>query len=262
MAANKIDLPLPEANGKSMQSELLITRTIAAIACCGALLVTNAANAHYLWIEQAQEAARLYYGEADLRLTEKSPGKLDNIKSPQAFIQRAANDKPAAVAISRNAEHFAIDGAKRAPAVLVAEESLEVRDLTKHGLGVAKSNYYARHGQPGTNGTASPLALDVQGRGPNTLALLYRGQPLKGAKVEVIAPNTWMQEHKTDAQGVVQINTPWRGQYILHVLHVDQAPGDFAGQKYENLRNHLTYSFIRNEGANPGLAVPPKHVED
>jgi hypothetical protein len=239
-----------------------IPRALATLACCGPLLISSSANAHYLWIEPSAAGAKLYYGEADVLLKEKSPGKLDDIKSPQAFIQAAGSGKPAAATINRTAEHFTINGDKSTPAVLVAEESLEVRDLTKHGLGTAKSNYYARHGQPGTNGAASPLALDVQARGPNTFTVVYRGRPLKGAKLEVIAPNTWMQEHKTDAQGMVQINTPWRGQYIVHVLHVDQTPGEFGGQKYQNLRNHLTYSFVKNEGTDPGPALPPKHVED
>lgn len=231
-------------------------------AALGALCVAGAAQAHYLWIEPGDTEARLYYGEADVLLMEKSPGKLDNIKSPQAFVPDATSGKTNAVAVSRAADYFTI--ASRAPAILVAEESLEVRDLSKHGLGVAKSNYYARHGQPGMsgNGSAAPLVLDVQGHGPNALTVLYRGQPLKDAKLEVIAPNTWVQEHQTDAQGMVAINTPWRGRYVVHVLHVDKTPGEFAGKKYEALRNHFTYTFIKAEGADPGPAMPPKHGMD
>lgn len=226
----------------------------------GALCVAGTAQAHYLWIEPGDTGARLYYGEADVLLMEKSPGKLDNIKAPQAFVPDATGGKPSVVPISRAAEHFAIASTKGAPTILATEESLEVRDLSKQGLGFAKSNYYARHGQPGAG--ATPLVLDVQGRGPNALTVLYRGQPLKDAKLEVIAPNTWVQEHRTDAQGMVAINTPWRGQYVVHVLHVDKTPGEFAGKTYEALRNHFTYSFIKAEGADPGPAMPPKHEMD
>jgi hypothetical protein len=221
------------------------------------LLMSGTAQAHYLWIESSDNGARLYYGEADVLLKEKSPGKLDNIKAPQAFVPDASG-KASAVAINRSAEYFSIAGNASAPAVLATEESLEVRDLTKNGLGFAKSNYYARNGQP-ANGTATPLVLDVKGNSVNGFTVLYRGQPLKDAKLEVIAPNTWMQEHTTDAQGMVHINTPWRGQYVVHVLHVDKTPGEFAGKKYENLRNHLTYTFVKKDGAEPGPAAPPKH---
>lgn len=120
-----------------------------------ALAASGAAQAHYLWIEPTDTGARLYYGEAEAALKEKSPGKL-----------------------------------------------------------------------------------------------------------EVIAPNTWVQEHKTDAQGAVAINTPWRGQYVVHVLYVDKTAGEFAGKKYESLRNHFTYSFIKTDGADPGPATPPHHAAD
>jgi len=223
------------------------------------LLGTHAAHAHYLWLEPADAGARLYYGEADLLLKERSPGKLDGITSPQGYLQTAAGGSIGA-AVTRRAEYFAIAAGTHAAAILAMEESVPVKDLTGHGLGIAKSNYYARHGAAGDG--ATPLALDIRQRGPNSYVVLYRGQPLKDAKLEVIAPNTWMQEHRTDAQGAVDINTPWRGQYIVHVLHVDATPGEFGGKRYEVLRNHFTYSFIRRDGLDPGPAVPPKHIQD
>lgn len=229
----------------------------------GTLCVAGTAYAHYLWIELGDTGAKLYYGEADALLKEKSPGKLDNIKAPQAFVPDATSGKPKAVTVNRVAEHFTIGSNKDVPAILAMEESLEVRDLSKNALGVAKSNYYARHGQLGNNnGNVTPLALDVQGTSPNALTVLYRGQPLKDAKLEVIAPNTWVQEHKTNAQGMVDINTPWRGQYVVHILHADNTPGEFAGKKYDTLRNHFTYTFVKAEGADPGPAMPPKHQMD
>lgn len=98
----------------------------------GTLSVAGAAHAHYLWIEPSDNGAKLYYGEADALLKEKSPGKLDN-------------------------------------------------------------------------------------------------------------------------------NTSRRGQYVVHVLHVDKTPGEFAGKKYDALRNHFTYTCLKTEGTDPGPAMPPKH---
>jgi len=231
-------------------------KNFASLLMLSAALVTGTAHAHYVWIESDNGGTRLYYGEADALLKEKSPGKLDNIKAPQAFALNQSKDNPAAVEINRGAQYFTIAAPKKSAAVLVKEESLEVKDLTKHGLGFAKSNYYARQGQLADRADTA-LTLDVLGNAPNHLTVLYRGQPLKDAKVEVIAPNTWVQEHKTNAQGMVDINTPWSGQYVIHVLHIDQTPGEFGGKKYESLRNHLTYTFVKKDGLNPGPAVPP-----
>jgi uncharacterized GH25 family protein len=230
-----------------------------ALTACSVFL-SGLAQAHYLWLEPAEAGARLYYGEADVLLREKSPGKLDNFKAPLAFVPDAAG-KFQSVAVSGTPDYFAVAAPKSSSAIVVQDESLDVRDLTKSGLGFAKSNYYARHGQLASNGGAM-LALDAVGGGFNKFAIFYRGQPLKDAKVEVIAPNTWTQEHKTDAKGSVEINAPWKGQYVVHVLHIDKTPGQHAGKTYESLRNHLTYSFVKTDGADPGPAVPPKHFED
>lgn len=231
-------------------------KPLLATVCCASLLVSGVAQAHYLWLESGKAGASLYYGEVDAQLKEKSPGKLDRIAAPQAFTA----DKAAPLELHRNANHLAIASGKSVT-VLALEESVAVADLSKSNLGMAKSNYYARLGLPLAAGATSPLALDItQGGKPNSFILLYRGQPLKNAKLEVIAPNTWMQEHKTDAQGAVEINTPWRGQYVVHVLHIDRTAGEFSGQQYDNLRNHLTYTFTRNSGAHAGPVRPPRYV--
>jgi hypothetical protein len=127
---------------------------------------------------------------------------------------------------------------------------------------MAKSNYYARHGLPRSQEAGASLALDVAGRSPNQLIVLYRGRPLKDAKAEVIAPNTWVQEHKTDGLGNVAINTPWRGRYAVHVPHTDSTPGSFEGKRYGTLRNRFTYSFYQAVGADPGPTVPPRQGAD
>lgn len=62
------------------------------------LLMSGAAQAHYLWIESGETGARLYYGEADALLKEKSPGKLDSIKAPLAFVKAEGADPGPAVA--------------------------------------------------------------------------------------------------------------------------------------------------------------------
>lgn len=233
------------------------------ISCAfGMIFAAGVAQAHYLWFETDVQGSRLYFGEAEGDLREKSPGKLDTIKAPRALALDTASGRASVLPLNRTAGYFALAGGDKATAILAAEESLEVRDLTKHGLGMAKPNYYARHGRPKGSEEESALALDVQGNDPNRLTVLYRGQPLKSAKVKVIAPNTWMQEHKTDAQGRVAINTPWRGRYVVHVLHVDASPDEFGGKAYDVVRNHFTYSFNKPEGADAGPALPPRQGMD
>lgn len=231
----------------------------AAALACGLLLTTGTACAHYLWLEADESEARVFYGEAEGDLREKSPGKLDSMNVPRVV---AAQDNASPLPVSRTAGHFVVAGASPMATLLVTEESAGIRDLSKYGLGMAKSNYYARYGRPRNNEAEASLVLDVAGRIPNQLTVLYRGRPLKGAKVEVIAPNTWVQEHQTDALGSIVINTPWRGRYVVHVLHVDPVPGTFDGKRYDSLRNYFTYSFVKTEGPDPGPAVPPRQAAE
>lgn len=236
-------------------------KMIRAVLVGGMLLAAGGAQAHYLWLEKDEGGIRVYYGEAEGGLREKSPGKLDAMGLPRAF-QPEGGGRGTPLSVSRGTGHFAVAGGDEAAVVLVTEESAGVRDLGKFGLGLAKSNYYARYGQPRDRTAATDLMLDVAGHEPNRLTVFYRGRPLKDAKVEVVAPNTWVQEHKTDAEGNVLINTPWRGHYVVHVLHIDPTPGTFEGKRYDALRNHFTYSFRLAEGADPGPAVPPRQGTD
>lgn len=236
-------------------------KTIRAALIGGMLLSAGGAQAHYLWLEADEGGMRVYYGEAEAGVREKSPGKLDIMGVPRVFVP-ASGSHSAALTVSRNPGYFAVADVGKADAILVTEESASVRDLSKSGLGMTKANYYARYGQPNKPASETALVFDVVGYEPNRLTVLYRGRPLKDAKVEVVAPNTWVQEHKTDAKGVVHINTPWRGQYVVHVLHIDPIPGAFEGKRYDTLRNHFTYSFRQAEGADPGPAVPPRQGAD
>lgn len=224
------------------------------------LLGAHPAQAHYLWIEPAQSGSALYYGEAEALLRESSPGRLDHIRGAVALATRGQETEAQPVALHRLPAYLAIASPDQATSVLVREESLEVRDLRAQGMDQTKINYYARHGRPPS--TAPTLPLDVQEQEPGALTVLYRGRPLAHAKLEVIAPNAWVQEHRTDARGQVRINTPWRGLYVLHVLHLDPTPGEFAGKRYDRLRLHYTYSFVQQQGPDAGPALAPQQGKD
>lgn len=71
-----------------------------------ALLWTGTAQAHYLWIEHGKDESRVYFGEPDALLKEKSPGKLDNIQEPKAFLQARPGMPPASAQIERKDEYF------------------------------------------------------------------------------------------------------------------------------------------------------------
>ncbi|WP_194713011.1 hypothetical protein [Noviherbaspirillum soli] len=239
-------------------------KSMASIAAAIVLVSSTNAHAHYLWIEKGSTGHRLHFGEAQMLLKEKSPGRLDTFQEPRALAADSGSTTFNTVPVTRVGDHFALRTKPHARAVVVSEESMPVRDLTKNGLGVAKTNYYARYAPSViVKSDDFHLPVDVATVGKSdarVLTILYRGQPIKGAKVQVIAPNTWMQEHEAQADGTVQINTPWRGQYVVHVLHVDKTPGEYGGQKYDTVRNHYTLTFVQDNGTRAGPTIPPKQT--
>jgi hypothetical protein len=72
---------------------------------------------------------------------------------------------------------------------------------------------------------------------------------LPNAKVNIHAPNTWSKELKTDESGVIRFKTPWPGQYVAEVIHLEKSPGEFGSAPYEAIRHRATFTWNVNEGS-------------
>ncbi len=205
------------------------------------------ASAHYLWIErQGDGRARLYFGEYQDNEREKSGGRLDEIRSPRAwFVDRRGQRHELQAA--KLADHFDL-GRASAPAAVLAEDSgYEVKDWTRLGFGVVKPLFYARYAARGPASAGAPqLTLDIVPLDARHLRVTFRGSPLAKAKLTVYAPNGWAQERRTDEAGEANIATPWPGQYVVEVIHLERRPGEFEGKSYENLRHRATLSILKS----------------
>jgi uncharacterized GH25 family protein len=209
------------------------------------------ASAHYIWIEQdSTHQSRLFFGEYQDKEREKSPGRLDEIKKPQAW-RVDASGKREPLEVIRRSDHFDLGVARHGASVFIAEErGYEVKDWSKHGHGIVKPMFYARYSPLGTKTLAMPeLALDIlpepaDGTASRTVTVYFRNSPLAGAKVKAHAPNLFTQEQSTDENGKATIPTALTGQYVLEVIHRDSQPGEFEGKKYEAVRHRATLTFI------------------
>lgn len=205
-----------------------------------ALLQATMAQAHFIWLEQIDNQTRLYFGEYEGGLREKTGGKLDAIAAPEATT---IDNKALQVSAKRAADYIAIEGAGTQP-VLAHELTMKVKDLTKSRYGIVKPMYYARVG----NGHAESVAnhaLDIQPIGNNKVRIHLNGKPLAKAKLKVMAPNQWLQELDADENGEVTYSTPWPGLYVLVAIHLEPKPGNYQGDTYENIRHVSTYSIVK-----------------
>lgn len=225
-----------------------------AVLCATLLSLAPAAFAHYLWIERDGERVRVYFGEVN-EVREQSPGRLDEIVAPR-LAAIAADGAERELALDRRRGSFAAPDAARAANLVATESRYEVKDWTRQGIGVVKPMFYARTSAwPARSPvpTAAAMRLDVRpaaGRA-GAVEVLFEGKPLAGAKVVVHAPNGWDQELKADEQGRAEVAMPWRGQYVVEVIHKEAAAGEFEGKRFEAVRHRATLSVVKSSGVSP-----------
>lgn len=205
-----------------------------------AMMVVLPVQAHYIWLEQADGQTKLFFGEYENNLREKTGSKLDNIAAPEASLLESATAK---LSLKRNADHIAIENAQ-SPAVIASELSMKVKDMTKYGYGIAKPMYYTRLGSVKPE-AASTHMLDIQPLGNHKVAINLHGKPLAKAKLKITAPNQWQQELDANDKGEVSFYMPWSGLYVMEVIHLEPAKGSYQGEPYENIR-HVSSLSIYN----------------
>lgn len=214
------------------------------------MTVMPSAQAHYLWIERNGTQATLYFGEFEESAREQSPGRLDEISAPhgQVLSQNGSQD----VSLYKQQHGFAFPALQATHLTLLASEStVGVKDWTRSGIGVVKPYFYARHQRANTFDTVPTLTLDIlplDAKGH--FQVFFRGKPLPKATVKIIAPNSWAQEGQTNTEGVTQLPLPWKGQYVLQVIHLDPSSGEYEGKTYQAERHRATLTYMMTRGPN------------
>lgn len=212
------------------------------------IIFSSLAHAHYLWIESEKPGdARIYFGEYNEGVMEKSGGRLDERDATQvSVIAEGGGKKP--LELEKLADHFVAKVSETSGGLTASDAENPVMDWRKNDIGLVKPMFYARAAIANKPVPAEPsLTLDilpVPGK-PLTFQVFFQGKLLPGAKGHTYAPNLWMQEFKTDDEGKFTIITPWTGRYVLDIIFKEAAPGEFKGAAYDAIRHRATYSFIR-----------------
>jgi hypothetical protein len=210
-----------------MKKKLLSLAALAA----AALALSGAAHAHFVWLEPAAGGeAKAYFGEWADDLRETEAGHLKLITAPRGI---AADGKE--IPATRHNDHFAVK----------ADVSGDARLLGAYvsDKGVA-SLYQARTGRTETT-ARHVLELVPQAANSNSFTLLLAGKPLAKTEVVVFGPPKWEKKFSTDEAGKVTLQTPWPGQYVVEVSHLDKdAKGTWDGKPYTQTRHVATLSFV------------------
>ncbi len=208
-------------------------------------------KAHYLWLQQNKLVGHLYFGEYEEGLRERFPGRLDEMPNPELRVIDHGGT-PVPVPAKREADGFSFALPAAAAVVLATETGYLVKDWSRYHIGIVKPMFYARlvGAQARTISFAETLPLDIVPTGKSgEFRVLFERIPLAEAEVRIIAPNAWVREVKTDKEGNLRVSLPWRGQYILHAVHIEKRPGTFNGAQYEAIRHRTTTSVTIHTGA-------------
>jgi Domain of unknown function (DUF4198) len=206
------------------------------------LTLGSAVQAHYVWLERDGDGmTRVYFGEWQLDIREKTGGLLDRIKTPRAFVSSANQDLP----IQRRADHLAI-AFKGKEDMRLVESGIPPREDKEKG-GTTRTIYYAKAERSETVAKLDLELVPTTSKG-DTFVLLFHGAPLPKASVIVYGPPKWEKPLQTDEQGRITVPTPWSGRYVLEVVYFEHKPGETAGQKFDRIRHITTLSFVSPKG--------------
>ena len=232
--------------------------SLRAIALVSSLLMLGTVQAHHVWIEQNAQGAQLFFGEFGENMREVSPGLLDKFGGPVA--QRISAKGSEALQVSKTAAGFGLSARAGKGESLIAEDpaypSFEIKgDKPGRGIYVPAARLVTDLNKQEPKLTLDLVPTGVSGKDGAEFQAFYKGQPLPKAKVMVITPSGWAQEHHTDAQGKISASLPWSGTYVLEMSHADRTAGERAGEKYDRA-SYVTSLTISQPGGLKALPAP------
>lgn len=208
----------------------------AILAVCVGLVLP--ALAHQVWLERDGDVVKEYFGHWP-NFKENSDGnRLGAIKGT------AVSPKGVLAKTERAFDHNVLHVNKAGD--IGVTEAMEPRK-GKLVEFVVRTIFLARHGR---SERVNLLALDLVPTAPNanTFTLMLEGKPLPATPVKVTSPTSWSKTFRSDLDGKVTIETPWKGDYVAEVSYEDKTKGEVEGKAYEQTNYIMTLFFSLESG--------------
>lgn len=205
------------------------------------MFFSSITHAHYVWIEQGEKnKVHVYFGEWHKGLREKSE-KLERFASSKVFL----DDATEAVMLQMQANHL-LANISTSSDVRMMLDSLPPRE-SKRKKGVSKTFYYSKTGRQETNSIMT-FEMSPVTAGSNQFILLFNGKPLERAEVTIFGPPKWQQVMKTDEAGIITIETPWAGTYLIKTKHEIAPKSSVSSLKDPKIRHMFTWTIHVENG--------------
>lgn len=205
------------------------TNLLARVLGCAIFIFAAQAQAAYVWLDKESGTAKAYLGE--LNAKKESPSGLAGARAYQA----GGRD----LGLSTGSEGISIatpvGGDIRFTARAVSD---------KNGL----QYYHARFGRSETT-AAGDLELVPTMPNGNVFKLIWKGNPVSAAQVNVSTAEGWSRSLAAGSDGTIKLPISFPGLYVLEVSVKVSGAVTMDGKKYDDVRHTATLSFIA-DGAN------------
>ncbi|OWQ83861.1 hypothetical protein CDN99_25205 [Roseateles aquatilis] len=238
-------------------------RPIGRVALAAALLAAACgAQAHQIWFERDGRALTFRYGELDVNMHEVSPGGLDRFVELKGTLVSAAGARP--LVMSKAADAFVLPELKEAPGAGTTVTAIDLQypmfDTKRDGKALRTYWVPATRWVADLKARAASLPLDivptgVEQGGRAEFQVVYKGDPLPGAKMALVTPAGWTLNATSDADGKFRFPLPWKGNYVIGLYYVDDVTGERVGpagkEAYQLEGYNSALSFQRAQGLAP-----------
>ena len=221
----------------------------------------TSAQAHQIWIEQAEGKAIVRFGEYGENLREVSPGLLDKFVKVTATLVSAKGEQKADA--TKTANGFTLPFSAAAGDAIIAEDaSYPLYTWKQQGKDTTNWYYPAARFITSFAAQQPKLVLDLVPTGQDgQFKLIFKDQPKAKTKVTLVTESGWSKEAHTDDQGLVKFDMPWKGVYVAEVSFNDRTAGERKGtsgaEKYDGVSYATTVTFLNPNGLAPVPAGPP-----
>lgn len=230
------------------------------------LILSTNSFAHYLWVEtnatgklNQKQDVKIFYGEYTYGLQEKvGEEAFNNVKK---FTVWAVDPNGEKTKLNVEAgdffyRTFFTPKTNGTYTIVVNNNEIDVVDYTKYDFGIFKTHYHCLAKVEVGNKPNETAAINPEGitivdvskkelleNGEVTLKILYKGEILKEKEVDLFVKDLWTKKIKTDANGLVKFNLPFKTKYIIEVTNKEEVPGKYNGKDYQFIFHSSTYTI-------------------